>query len=141
MRVFFFGLMFLLAIWLELTFGLGGVFFATSILACSWNSGGNWIFATCFFMSAGVADLVFGRPFGQTALIVGIALMCWHSVQNVSRWRFLAYVALGGVSTFFLSLSSAWRPSWLITFIALMSAWVIIRTLHVQRTLLEIHIL
>lgn len=141
MRVFFFGLMFLLAIWLELTFGLDGLFFAVSILVCAWNSSENWIFAICFFMSAGVADLVFGRPFGQTALIVGISLICWHSVQNVSRWRFFAYMALGGASTFSLSLSSAWQPSWIKTLIALISMWVVIRTLHMQRTSREIHIL
>ena len=141
MRILFFAVVFLFAIWLELTFGLGGLFFAVSVLAFSWNSSENWILAVCFFISAGVADLVFGRVFGQTALVIGIALMFWRGIQNLSRWRLFAYMVLGTASTFFLSLSSSWQPSWPKTFIALIGMWIIVRTLHLQRGSRELHVL
>jgi len=140
MRTLFFALVFLFAIWLELAFGLGGLFFAVSVLAFSWNSSENWFLAICFFISAVVADLVFGRVFGQTSLVIGIALMFWRGVQSLSRWRLLAYVVLGSASTFFLSLSSPWQPSWPKTFITLIGMWIIVRTLHLHRTSLELHI-
>ncbi|MEK7458560.1 MAG: hypothetical protein AAB612_03735 [Patescibacteria group bacterium] len=141
MRILFFAVVFLFAIWLELTFGLGGLFFAVSVLAFSWNSSENWILAVCFFISAGVADLVFGRVFGQTALVIGIALMFWRGIQNLSRWRLFAYMVFGTASTFFLSLSSSWQPSWPKTFIALIGMWIIVRTLHLQRGSRELHVL
>jgi len=140
MRIFFFAVVFLFAIWLELTFGLAGLFFAVAVLAFSWNSSENWILAICFFISAGIADLVFGRVFGQTALVIGIALMFWRGIQNLSRWRLFAYMVLGTASTFFLSLSSPWQPSWPKTFIALIGMWIIVRTIHLQRTSQELHI-
>lgn len=140
MRIFLFALVFLFAIWLELAFGLSGLFFAVAILAFSWNSSGNRVFALCFFISAGIADLVFGRVFGQTALVIGIALMFWRGVQNLSRWRLFAYMVLGTVSTFFLSPSSPWQPSWPKTFITLIGMWIIVRTLHLQQGSQEVHI-
>lgn len=140
MRILFFAVVFLFAIWLELTFGLAGLFFAVAVFAFSWNSSEHWILALCFFISAGVADLVFGRIFGQTALVIGIALMFWHGVQNISRWRLLAYIVCGTVSTFFLSLSSPWQPSWPKTFIALIVMWIIARALRLQRGSRELHI-
>ncbi len=140
MRTFFFALVFLFAVWLELAFGLVGLLFAVAILAFSWNSKENWMFAICFFISAGVADLVFGRVFGQTALVIGIALILWQGVQNLSRWRLFAYIILGIASTFFLSLSSASQLSWPKTFIALLGMWIIVRTLHLQRASKELHI-
>ena len=93
------------------------------------------------FISAGVADLVFGRVFGQTALVIGIALMFWRGIQNLSRWRLFAYMVFGTASTFFLSLSSSWQPSWPKTFIALIGMWIIVRTLHLQRGSRELHVL
>lgn len=139
MRMLLFSAVFVFAIWLELTFGLSGLFFAVAIFAFSWNSGENWVLAICFFISAVIADLVFGRVFGQTALIIGIALMCWRGVQSLSRWRLFAYLVLGTVSTFFLSLSSPWQPSWPKTSIALIGMWIIVRTIHLQRVSQEVH--
>lgn len=139
MRIFFFSVVFLFAIWLELTFGLSGLFFAVAILAFSWNSSENWVLALCFFISAVISDLVFGRVFGQTALIIGISLMFWRGVQNLSRWRLFAYMVLGTVSTFFLSPSSQWQPLWPKTFITLIGMWIIVRTIHLQRASQKIH--
>ena len=140
MRTFFFALVFLFAVWLELTFGLVGLFFAVAVLAFSWNSKENWTLAVCFFISAGVADVVFGRVFGQTALVIGIALILWQGVQNLSRWRLFAYIILGIASTFFLSLSSTLQLSWPKTLLTLIGMWIVVRTLHLQRTSKELHI-
>jgi uncharacterized membrane protein YccC len=126
------------ALWLELAFSLSGLLFATCVLAYSWSGRGNEhvVFTVSFFIVALWADVVFGRVMGETAIVLSAALLIWRAVQNLSRWRLLAYLALGSGSVYLLDQHARWP----LPFIALLAMWALIRLMHAQRGGHEIHI-
>jgi hypothetical protein len=131
-------LMLIVALWLELAFSLSGLMFATCVLAYSRSGRGNEhvVFTVSFFAISIWADVVFGRMLGETVVVLSIALLIWRAVQNLSRWRLVAYLVLGSGSVYLLNQHARWP----LPFVALFAMWAVIRLMHAQRGGHEIHI-
>jgi len=91
------------SLWVELALGLYGCFFAATLfLFPNTKHHRNWYVALLFVVVI-VADLAFQRHLGTTALVMGVVLSIWNGVRRLSRWRFFAYLGLGGLASLLLS--------------------------------------
>ncbi len=93
-----------LSLLLEHALGMYGLFTATVLMGVVGmrDETKKWMYIVHTCMVSLYADVLFGRPLGQTALVFGILLCIWLYVARFSRTRVIAFLGLGLVAAFFL---------------------------------------
>lgn len=123
------------SLWIEVAFGLYGCFFAASLLLFPGAKRYRMWYVALLFVTTLLADLVYQRPAGETAVTLGVVLLVWNGVRRLSRWRFFAYLGLGMAASLPLS---GYKGHILIISIMLIVLWGIVRLVNMMTKPTEI---
>lgn len=123
------------SLWTEVAFGLYGCFFAASLLLFPGSKRYRIWYVSLLFIATFFADLVYQRPAGATAVVLGVVLLIWNGVRRLSRWRFFAYLGLGIAASLPLP---GYKGHILIISIMLILLWGIVRLVNAMTKPTEI---
>lgn len=87
----------------------------------------KWLIIAHTMIVSVFADVMFGRPLGQSLVVFGVVFIVWSFVAQLSRLRIVAFMALGMGSALFLDPQ---REHLLRVGVVLLLMWLVMRRIQ-----------
>lgn len=95
----------------------------------------KWLIIAHTMIVCVFADVIFGRPIGQSLVVYGAVFILWSFVAQLSRMRVVAFMALGMGSALFLDPQ---HEHLLRVSVVLLLMWLVMRRIHINTHAQEI---